>query len=137
MKSCPCHSDKPYTICCQPFHQGKLPPTPEALMRSRYAAYALGKVSYVIKTEHPHSPRIKKDVKTFRKEIKQFCNQTQFVGLHILKQTTQSPTQATVTFHAVLTQNGQDASFTENSLFEKVKGRWLYVKPVDGKAWGR
>lgn len=106
-------------------------------MRSRYAAYALGKVSYVIKTEHPSSPRVKTDATTFRKELKWFCEHTQFVGLHILKHATQSPTQATVTFHAVLLQNGQDASFTEQSLFEKVKGRWLYVKPVEGKAWGK
>lgn len=25
--------------CCQRFHDGELPPTPEALMRSRYSAY--------------------------------------------------------------------------------------------------
>jgi len=106
-------------------------------MRSRYAAYALGKVSYVIKTEHPNSPRIKTDARTFRKELKWFCEHTQFVGLHILKQAILSPEQATVTFHAVLLQDGQDVSFTEQSLFEKVKGRWLYVKPVEGKAWGR
>lgn len=101
-------------------------------MRSRYAAYALGKVSYIINTQHPSAQTQKSDVKTYRKALKQFCEQTQFVGLHILKQITQAPTQATVTFHAVLLQNGQDASFTERSLFEKVNGRWVYVKAVEG-----
>ncbi len=137
MKTCPCHSGQPYQTCCQPYHQGQLPPTPEALMRSRYAAYALGKVSYVIKTEHPDSPRIKTDAKTFRKELKWFCEHTQFIGLHILKQATLLPQQATVTFHAVLLQDGQDVSFTEQSLFEKVNGRWLYVKPVEEKLLGK
>ena len=136
MKLCPCHSGEPYQTCCQPYHNGQPPPTPEALMRSRYAAYALGKVGYVLKTERPDSPRLKTDVAAFRKDLKWFCEHTEFVGLHILKQATTSLEQATVTFHAVLIQDGRDASFTERSLFEKVNGRWLYVKPVTGRAWG-
>jgi len=34
---------------------------------------------------------------------------------------------ATVTFVAHLSQNQQDASFTEKSYFEKVNGKWLYL----------
>lgn len=137
MKPCPCHSGKPYAACCQPYHNGKPAPKPEALMRSRYAAYALGKVGYVIKTEHPTSPRMQTDIVAFRKELKWFCAHTQFVDLHILQQEMLSSEQATVTFHAVLLQDGRDASFTECSLFEKVNGRWRYVQPAEGKAWGR
>ena len=106
-------------------------------MRSRYAAYAVGKVGYVVKTEHPDSPRIQKDVVTFRKDVKAFCQNTDFIGLQILAESKPGELPATVTFHAVLMQHGQDASFTECSLFEQVRGRWFYVRPIDGKPWGK
>lgn len=40
---------------------------------------------------------------------------------------TLSDSQATVTFQVTLLQNGQDASFTERSLFELKNGSWVYV----------
>src|SRR5437867_3549203 len=43
---CPCHSGKKYSECCEPYHQGLPAPTPLALMRSRYAAYALQNAEY-------------------------------------------------------------------------------------------
>ena len=40
---CPCGSGRAFDECCGPFLSGAAAaPTPEALMRSRYAAYALG-----------------------------------------------------------------------------------------------
>lgn len=119
---CLCHSGKRYAVCCQPYHKGKSAPTPVALMRSRYAAFALGKVGYIIKTTHPDSPHKRHDLAGWRKELKAFYANFDFVGLQILE-----AGEDTVKFHALLTQNGQDASFTEHSLFGKVRGRWLYL----------
>jgi len=84
-------------------------------MRSRFAAFALEKVGYIMQTEQLDTP-------SSREELIHFCEQMDFVGLQILAET-----ELTVTFHAVLLQNGRDASFTERSLFEKQGGRWLYV----------
>ncbi len=84
-------------------------------MRSRFAAFALGKVGYIMQTEQLDTP-------SSREELSRFCEQTDFVGLHFWAET-----DTTVTFRAVLLQNGRDASFTERSLFEKQRGRWLYV----------
>ena len=106
-------------------------------MRSRYAAYALGKIGYVVKTEHPKSHRTQKDIVTFRKEVKAFCQNTDFVDLQILAESQSDETPATVTFRAVLMQQGQDVSYTECSLFEQVNGRWLYVRPIEGEPWGK
>ena len=54
---CPCDSDLSYASCCQPWHQGyqtgQAAPTPEALMRSRYSAYVLGLLDYLLATWHP------------------------------------------------------------------------------------
>lgn len=56
---CPCGSNSEYAQCCEPFHKIlQAAPTPEALMRSRYAAFALGEAEYLYKTSLPkqHAP---------------------------------------------------------------------------------
>lgn len=50
MTICPCGLQD-YSDCCALYHTGeRIPPTPEALMRSRYAAYALANIDYIKKT---------------------------------------------------------------------------------------
>ena len=137
MNLCPCTSGKPYKDCCQPFHKGKAPETAVLLMRSRFSAYALSKVGYILKTHHPTSLKKDKNIVTFRKELKHFCAHTSFLGLKILDEAQLAEDKATVTFYAVLMQNGVDASFTECSLFEKENGRWLYVRAMKGNSWGK
>ena len=51
--TCPCQSGRPYDQCCGPCHRGEPAPTPEALMRARYSAYALGDAAYVQSSWHP------------------------------------------------------------------------------------
>ena len=51
--SCPCGSGDPLDDCCGRYHQGHPAPTAEALMRSRYSAYALGLVDYLRDTTLP------------------------------------------------------------------------------------
>lgn len=54
---CPCRKKSEtttYARCCQPYHLGtSMAATPEALMRSRYAAFALLLDDYVSATWHP------------------------------------------------------------------------------------
>ena len=48
---CPCGSGLGYEACCGKFIGGNAhAPTAEALMRSRYAAYALKKADYIVQT---------------------------------------------------------------------------------------
>lgn len=122
---CPCQSKKTYASCCKPFHEGSLPATALELMRSRYAAYALGLADYIIETTHPGSPQFQHDQVLWKKGISEFSSHTQFRDLEILHFVESSPF-ATVTFVAHLTQNKKDVSFTEKSYFEKVRGRWFY-----------
>lgn len=125
MKKCPCHSGKEYPNCCEPYHQGKLPENAVTLMRSRYAAYALGLADYIISTTHPSNNQAIKDLTLWKKQILDFSSNTQFIGLEILEDQ-ETPTFAIVTFKAQLTRNGQDATFTETSRFEIQDGKWLY-----------
>ena len=51
---CPCLSGLPYEECCGPLHRhATTASTAEQLMRSRYAAFALGSSAYLLATWHP------------------------------------------------------------------------------------
>jgi SEC-C motif-containing protein len=56
---CPCLSGDPYGACCGRYHAalrsgagGPFAPTAEALMRSRYSAFAVGDAEYLLATWH-------------------------------------------------------------------------------------
>lgn len=53
---CPCLSGDTYGACCGPPHRGaRTAPTAEALMRSRYSAFAVGDAAYLLATWHPRT----------------------------------------------------------------------------------
>ncbi len=117
MKRCPCHSGKEYAECCQLYHLGRLPEDALRLMRSRYAAYALGLADYILASQ--------KEGARSKGDILQFSRSTLFDDLQILE-FVDGVDRATVTFRAGLKQGGKDVSFVEKSRFAKVEGRWLY-----------
>ena len=54
MQPCHCGSGRPYSACCAPYIHGEASPqTAEALMRSRYSAYAEHAIDYLGDTLHP------------------------------------------------------------------------------------
>ena len=123
---CPCSSGKTYQKCCAIYHEGKEPETVVALMRSRYSAYALNNVDYIVRTTHPRHPAVSENLNLWKEEILKFSLNTDFEGLEILD-SKELPDRATVVFIARLNQEGEDATFTERSFFAKVDGKWLYV----------
>ncbi|PZR52998.1 hypothetical protein DNL40_09725 [Xylanimonas oleitrophica] len=53
---CPCLSGDAYGACCGPVHSGDRPAvTAEALMRSRYSAYAVGHEAWLRASWHPRT----------------------------------------------------------------------------------
>ncbi len=90
-------------------------------MRSRYSAYSLGLVSYIMKTTHPDGPRYNPDSVLWKREIELFCQNTRFAGLQIL-----AAREDMVTFRATLFENQHDVSFTEISVFRQHNGHWKY-----------
>lgn len=120
---CPCHSGKLYEECCAPFHRGGTVPGPLELMRSRYAAYALGLSNYIIDTTHTKSSLYKSDRKLWKSDISCFYSNTSFENLIIIDHGDNF-----VTFRACLKQGEKDVSFTERSLFKKEKGHWKYFE---------
>jgi len=123
---CPCQSTLDYAYCCQPFHTGEQTAlTAEALMRSRYSAYALKQIDYLMTTTHRDHPQYQKNTALWRKVMNDYCNNTHFLGLTIV-QHEPGDTEASVTFKATLSQNGHTFVLAEKSRFKKIGRRWLY-----------
>ncbi|OIP44578.1 MAG: hypothetical protein AUK47_00740 [Deltaproteobacteria bacterium CG2_30_63_29] len=97
-------------------------------MRSRYTAFALGKVTYLMDTVHPDSPHFNADRKAWTAELSDTCNSVSFLGLVILGSGVDSAQQGWVHFRAQLQgSDGVDLSFAERSTFAKHKNRWTYL----------
>lgn len=127
-RPCPCTSKKPYDRCCGPFHAGSTAPeTAELLMRSRFSAYALGKVDYLIATR-PEAKRSEEN----RDELATYCKSVQCVGLKIVGKEKGGKDDDTgvVTFHASIQANGRRTLHIETSTFARENGKWVYVDGV-------
>jgi len=127
---CPCGQKVKLKRCCLALINGRPAKTPEALMRSRYVAYLLGRATYILETTHPEGPQFRTDRRRWLAQITDFCRATTFVGLEILA-TSDEETDPVVHFRATLTQDGRDASFCERSLFRRHNGQWKYLGPAD------
>ena len=122
---CPCGSQRSLSNCCGPYLEGKqAAPTAEKLMRSRYSAYCLKKIDYLLKTHHltyrkPNSRRM----------ITTTANRTQWLGLTILSKQAGRPTDKTgiVEFVARFQEGDQVGQLHERSRFCQEGGRWFYL----------
>jgi SEC-C motif-containing protein len=113
---CPCGSGKKYKKCCKSYHDGAIAKDALSLMKSRYSAFAVGKIDYIIKTS------------TFQKdfnELKAFSNSCEFKKLEILE-FLDGDSEAFVTFRATIFCQGNDNSFVEKSRFIKKDKKWFY-----------
>jgi SEC-C motif-containing protein len=122
-RDCPCHSKKRYAACCGPYHRGEASaPTATALMRSRYAGFALGLGDYLLSTlasAHPdHSGTDAAELGGSRKGQR-------FMDLCILHES-ETGDAAEVLFYARLFERGIDQSFVELSQFVREGGAWRY-----------
>ncbi|MBL0209807.1 MAG: hypothetical protein IPQ13_02670 [Holophagaceae bacterium] len=124
-RPCPCTSKLTYDRCCQPFIEGKKAvETAAQLMRSRFSAYALAKVDYLMKTTS-EAERAKLD----RSELAQYCRTIRCVSLKIVSTEQGGPGDetGTVKFHASLQVQGKRQLHIELSRFTREAGAWVYV----------
>lgn len=120
--TCPCGLPQPYDACCGRFHRGAAAPTAELLMRSRYAAFAVGDTGYLLATWHPST----------RPRRLRLDPAERWTGLDVLGGTGGGllETAGTVEFRAHHTHGGRAGVLHENSRFVREDGRWSYVGPV-------
>ena len=124
--ACPCQSSKSYKDCCGRFHtHAQFPETAEQLMRSRYAAYVLKNVPYIVDNTVP-SQQALLNVQA----IQAWAENTQWLGLQILKTETLSKFQSAVEFNAVFQGEEGEQTHHERSIFVKIDERWYFVDPT-------
>ena len=126
-KACHCFSGARYAACCAPLHRGEREAaTPEALMRSRYSAFALGLGDYLVRTLSADHPDRAHDEATLARELSRAKETQRFLGLTI-ESAKDDGTTGQVTFHARIFERGRDRSFTERAAFVREGGAWRYA----------
>jgi SEC-C motif-containing protein len=122
---CPCGLPARYDDCCGRIHRGDASAvTAEALMRSRYSAFAVGDLAYLARSWHPDTrPR-----KIHDDPARSWTGLTVLAtsGGGMLDQ------EGTVEFEAHHTGGNDDGPGTdhvvhERSTFARFDGRWVYV----------
>ncbi|MHC4871603.1 MAG: YchJ family protein [Planctomycetota bacterium] len=133
MANCPCTSGKEYDACCEPYIKGEeFAPTAEALMRSRYSAYANAEIDYIGKTNDPKTSE-QFDSATARK----WSENSEWVGLDVLstEDGAEDDDIGTVEFvaHYKDKESGNEINHHEIGTFRKEKKQWYFV---DGRVVG-
>lgn len=122
--ACPCgRSDArrqvlPFEACCGRFIDHDSPaPDAESLMRSRYSAFALGRVEYLLTSWHASTRPAEL---TLEPGVK-------WLGLDVKHHRLIDDTHAEVEFVARSRAGGRGQRLHETSRFVREGGRWFYV----------
>ena len=122
---CPCGKGPSVDECCGPYIDvTKAPETAEALMRSRYTAYALGKIDHLVAT---HDPETAGDLDPV--DMARWANEATWQGIEVLATEAGGPQDETgvVEFVARFSLDGEDRELHERSVFRRIEGNWFYV----------
>jgi SEC-C motif-containing protein len=120
---CPCGSALPYDACCGRLHSGAASaPTALALMRSRYSAFAVDDLAYLLRTWHlstrPQRLVLDPDQRWSRLVV------LATTGGGLLDR------EGTVEFRAECSRGGRSEALHERSRFVREAGAWLYVSAL-------
>ena len=121
--TCPCGTNAPYPLCCGPFHAGEAAPTALKLMRSRYSAYVLGAIDYLVET---HDPGTRRGLN--RQAVDEWARASEWLGLDILSVHAggERDEEGEVEFAAHGSTAGKPFTLRERSRFRRIDGRWHY-----------
>ena len=123
LRRCPCGTGLPLAECCGPLHDGTAAAgTAEQLMRSRYSAFVVGDVDYLLGTWH----------QTTRPRVLDLDDGVRWTGLDVLAATGGGllAAEGTVEFRAHYVRDGAAGTQHENSRFVREDGRWHYLDGV-------
>lgn len=118
---CPCGSARTYAACCGRWHAGALflqAPDAEALMRSRYSAYALNLTDYLLATWH---------ASTRPATLQANEPGLKWLGLEVRRHHSVDADHAAVEFVARSKLAGRAHRLHETSRFKREGGHWFYV----------
>ncbi|MFH2002487.1 MAG: YchJ family protein [Planctomycetota bacterium] len=125
MTTCPCGSNKELDSCCGPILNGDQEAlTAEALMRSRYTAFATGNIAHIRNSTY----RLSLD-KFDEKGARKWSEESKWNGLEIIsvEEGAETDDKGKVEFKARYAQNEDEYEHHEIAEFKKEKGRWYFV----------
>lgn len=124
---CSCQSGLSYENCCSAYHRGlAFAESAEKLMRSRYSAYTLANIDYIVATTVPAQQAL-----LDRAAMQNWAENTQWQGLTVvLAQPCADKRHAKVEFNAFFKVGEAIEAHHENSLFVQIEGRWYFVDPT-------
>jgi SEC-C motif-containing protein len=130
---CPCGSGKSKEECCIPLFRGeRQAKTATELMRSRYAAFALGEIDYIVNSHHP---RTRDEVD--REGATEWSKKAEWQGFDVVSSEGggEKDEKGVVEFVARYTIEHQEARHHERAEFERQDGVWYFVdgQPVKAK----
>lgn len=117
---CPCGSGARYAACCGPLHDGEPAASAEALMRSRFAAFALGLDDYLLRSWH---------ARTRPAALDTAADGIRWRSLEILDVVDGGPDDAAGEVEFLARGEGPDGpiELRERSRFVRRGGRWQYL----------
>ncbi len=124
VNACPCGRGRPLARCCHPYIQQTRPvPDAESLMRSRYTAYVLADITWLLQTWHPSTRPPRLDLSA------SLADGSTWLELQVLATTAGRATdeQGSVEFIARYQQAGRLKSLHETSRFIREADKWYYV----------
>lgn len=127
-EECPCGSTLPFEGCCGSIiTEKRKAQTAEELMRSRYTAFTLGDVEYLMKSWHPQTRNLSE-----KREIQNWAKSVRWIKLEIINTAggQQGDMAGTVTFIAYYREKGKLKTIKEKSSFTIVDGYWVYVSGI-------
>lgn len=132
--TCPCGSGQHLDECCGRYHAGTPAPSAEQLMRSRYSAYVLGHVDYLVRTTLPAQ-----QAGIDRASIAAWSAQSTWLGLEVESSEVLGgkPEHAFVSFTARWHDGQGEHAQHERSGFVQHQGQWYFLDPTIALKAGR
>ncbi|OOR91176.1 hypothetical protein B0181_03575 [Moraxella caviae] len=125
--NCPCGLQLAYAECCQPLHDFyKFADSAEHLMRSRFAAFYLKNVDYIIKTTAPAQQDL-----LDKNELQAWADGMSWQNLTVKSHNKVGKRHAQVHFVAqFISRDGKTGEHDERSAFVCVDNRWYFLDPT-------
>lgn len=131
MMMCPCGSNQTYETCCQLYHLGLVAADAQTLMRSRYSAFVVGDIDYIIKTTLPAQAKL-----LDRQALQAWSDEMTWLGLEIKSHIAKiGKRHAQVHFVAHYQRpDGSQGQHIERSAFVQIKENqdrlWYFLDPT-------
>jgi SEC-C motif-containing protein len=132
---CVCGLEPETESCCGRYiHGGAKVPTAEALMRSRYTAYVLGEIDYLVSS---HDPAKRDEIDS--DSARQWSREAEWRGLEVHEaKGGPEDDEGVVEFTARYEMQGRLVRHRERAIFRRIDGTWYYhdgdmvkAKPVE------